>query len=53
MILLWLILDQKKWEKECKARGTEPAMNMKERLEVYFFFILLPIIAGIIIGIVR
>lgn len=47
MILLWLIIDQKKWEKICKEKGLEPAVSMKERLEAYVMCVVIPIILGL------
>ena len=53
MILLWLIIDQLKTEKQAKEEGWIPAMSMKERLGVYFFYILLPIIIGTLTGMIE
>ncbi len=49
MILLWIITNQKKFEKECKEEGRQPAVTMKERLVAYFMLIVLPIILGLLI----
>ena len=48
MILLWLILDQKKIEKQCREEGTNPAVSMKERLRAYFLVIVVPIVVGLL-----
>lgn len=47
MILLWVILDQKKIERESKVKGLQPALTMGERLNAYLMCIALPILAGI------
>ena len=48
MILLWIINDHKKFEKECKEKGLIPAMTLKERLFAYFLCIPLPIIVALL-----
>lgn len=48
MILLWMIIDQIRWEKICKKNGWEPAVTMKERLYAYCICVLLPIALGIL-----
>lgn len=53
MILLWIIIDQIKWEKRCKEMGWEPAVNMKERLTAYVFCILFPLIIGLMMGVTK
>lgn len=46
MILLWLLLEYKK---DCKEIGKENlAVPLKERLESYFFFIVLPAVMGLL-----
>jgi len=50
MILLWLIIDQIKWEKECKKNEWEPAVSMKERLMAYFITFPLPMLIGLLLG---
>ena len=53
MILLWVILDQKKVEREAKAKGYQPALTMGERLNAYFIYIVLPILVGIVYVLAR
>ena len=50
MILIWMIIDQIKWEKECKKNGWEPAVSMEERLIAYIIIFPLPVLIGIILG---
>ena len=49
MLLIWIITDQLKREKECKRLGIKPAVTMRERLLRYLMGIILPIILGIVV----
>lgn len=48
MILLWIILDQKKWEKECKETGRVPACTLSDRLYAYSICIAIPVLVGLV-----
>lgn len=48
MLLLWIIIDQLKTEKQAKLEGWEPAYTMKERLSMYFFLVVIPIVLAIL-----
>ena len=50
MLLIWIIVDQIKWEKKCKEHGWEPAVSMKERLKAYFICVFIPIVVGLLMG---
>lgn len=47
MLLLWIIMDQLKWEKKCRENHCKPAVTLWERLTAYFLGILLPIGVGL------
>ncbi len=48
MILMWIILNQKKWEKKCKENGWEPACTLSDRLFAYFICIVVPVLVGLL-----
>ena len=47
--LLIMIIDQKKFEKECMGRGAEPGIDMSERIFAYLICIVFPTIIGLLI----
>ena len=47
--LLMIIINQKKFEKECRGRGAEPGVDMSERIFAYLICIVFPTIAGLLI----
>lgn len=47
--LLAIIINQKKFEKECRGRGAEPAVDMSERIFAYLICIVFPTIVGLLI----
>lgn len=47
--LLMIIINQKKFEKECRGRGVEPGVDMSERIFAYLICIVFPTIAGLLI----
>ena len=46
--LLMMIIDQKKFEKECREKHTEPAVDMRERIFAYLVCVVFPTIAGLL-----
>ena len=47
--LLMIIINQKKFEKECRERHTEPAVDMSERIFAYLICVVFPTIVGLLI----
>ena len=47
--LLMIIINQKKFEKECRKRHTEPAIDMSGRILAYLICIVFPTIIGLLI----
>lgn len=46
--LLFMIIDQKKNEKDCRERHTEPAVDMKERILLYLICVVFPTIIALL-----
>lgn len=46
--LLWMIIDQKKHEKECREKHREPAVDMRERIFAYLVCIVFPTVVGLL-----
>lgn len=46
--LLIMIISQKKFEKECRERHIEPAVDMGERIFAYLICVVFPTIAGLL-----
>jgi len=46
--LLLMIIDQKKFEKECREKRTEPAVDMRERIFAYLVCVVFPTIVGLL-----
>lgn len=48
--LLWVIIDSKKFKKKCEEEGILPAVDVKERVFIYLFTIVLPTIIGFVLN---
>ena len=46
--LLMMIIDQRKFEKECREKRIEPAVDMRERIFAYLVCVVFPTIAGLL-----
>lgn len=46
--LLMMIIDQRKFEKECREKHIEPAVDMRERIFAYLVCVVFPTIAGLL-----
>jgi hypothetical protein len=53
VILLWVIMDQKAVEKECRMHGCQPAVSMAERIRAYLFCFLIPVVVGLLINYIK
>lgn len=49
--LLWVIIDSKKFKKKCEEEGIlQPPVDVKERVSIYLFTIVLPTIIGFVLN---